>query len=690
MGVIGLTLTLTTLGAFLLSARQSLLLAAAAAATGLLLSSLRKRRLRVWCVVCFVAAMGLAVHTLHDTRKVAPFARAVGEIVEVQGLVTRSSLGRRAVSYTVAATFPHRPDLPDTTLALRTFGELEYLEGDVIGATVQLDDTAPGPADYGFDKGIFVSGEVVGGVRRLSGGYPIRRRLIQLRGHLAGNIYLHLPVENADLLSAMVLGLQDNVDADIYSVVNRTGISHLLTVSGLHLSILTGFLLAGLDAARMPRQAGALSAVAAALVFSALVGFSPSIIRSCIMTAITLLARAGPRRGDSLSSLGFAVAVICLWQPTWVLGRGFWFSAGATLGIVMFGGRLYKWMLRRARGGGKPCTAAVRGLLNAAAISLCAYGFTLPLLVLFNGWIPLVSPLVNVLIAPFVTPVIAGGVLCAVFGSTALPMQLVAWITGACTNMILAIARLMAGLPWATLSMDQDWMLLWLGLVVVALVLFVLYRGGRKLAGYGCALLVLVFGAGSLSQTAADGATLELAVIENCDVAVLLRDREAVILGTPAKNETNRLLRYLEFRGVEKIRAIVAADSGEQVSSGLLRLAARYPVDCVVGPNDSYILEQLAGALGDVPVYSGGYATAYTLGGARISLVLPAGDVSIRIGDTTILKSRGEYDILEGTGSANICLYPGGVMSLTAAKGRDPALLGGLLYGETRFRLPVR
>lgn len=699
MCVIGLTLALTMLVAFLFSREETLLLSAAAFLTGLLCFALRRRVPQVVCVAFLTAAVGFCGHSLHQARHITPFQRAAGEIVVAEGLVTEASRGNRAVFYTVSARFPERRDLPAASLSLRSFGEMDYAQGDVIRAEIRLDDETVRPGGYGFSKGVYVSGLVSGQSQRLEGDSSGRsflphRMLIRMRQWMTANLYDVLPERSADAVAAVSLGLRSNLDFALYSHVNRAGTAHLLAVSGLHLSTLCSVVLSGLRRLRLSQRVSSFLAIAAALLFAALVGFSASIVRAFLMTAIALAAQAGPRRGDSLNSLGFAVAVISLFQPQWVLSRGFWFSACATLGILLLAKRFTAILHRSAvRAFKKKPGKALRLFLEAGAVSGAAYLATLPLTVLFNGWISLLSPLANALIAPFVTPLIGGGVLCALLGDF-LPMGAVAAVTDLCAQAVLGVSRWISGLSFSTLPLDEGWMIALpiAGIAFTAAIL--MFRGGRKLWAYGAVLLLFLYGAGEGMRLPADRNRVELAVIEDMDTAVLLRDGDAVILGTPARNEANRLLRYLEFRGVRRIAAIVAPDCGEQIGSGMLRLRERYPVDCIIGPNDSYVLGQLAEAMAGIPVYSAGYASAELLGGARMEFLLPQGDILLRAGDQLLLKSGAEYAIIDEAAPEQripyqIGLFSGGTLSLDGACGLEPAPLGALLYGERRFRLEV-
>lgn len=686
MCVLGASLLLSTWAAFFFSARQSLLLSLALLLTGLLVAAVRRVRLRPLCVALLAASVAFALHARYESAKLAPFAAMANQIVPVHALVTDSYQGTRTIYYTLYATFPGHPGLPDTTVRLRVYGDMEFVPGDALRANIRLNPKEQPAAGLRLAAENYVEATFEGIPARVEDGFSLRRALIRFRGRLWGNVYDTLHSASADVVAAMVLGMRDNLSSETYSAVNRAGTSHLLAISGLHLSIIAAIALKGFGRLPLSRRAISLLAMLCVVAFAVLVGFSASIIRSAVMTVASFSAAAiGRRRGDALSSLGFAAALICLFRPDWVLGRGLWLSAGATLGIVLYSGKLGTMLYNCLSGRGRLYNKLVAAFCGVLAVSGAASVFTMPLLVVFSGWVSLIAPLSNLLVTPFVPVVIGGGMLCAAFGTAGPLMQGVAIATDFCTAMVLQISRVMADLPFATIAVDQGWMLLWFVLLLAVLAVLAAFRAGPRLAGYAALLLVLSFAVGNLSAQLADRGKVELAVIEGCDTAVLLSGGDAVLLGTPQYYEISALLRYLEYRQVDHVRAVLATDQGEQIGSGLPRLAARYPVDCVVGPNDAYILGQLALAMPEIPVYSGGYARLSLLGGAQLQVQTPGGDLLVSTGNNTILKTAAEYAIIENNCGFTIAIHPDGMVAVQGARGQRLSPVGALLFGERRW-----
>lgn len=686
LALVGLVMTLATLSAFFFSPKDGLLVSVAFAVTALFMSVLKRPYLRIPMVVCITAAVALALHVRYDAANIQPFYSASGETVIARGIITDGRIATsRRVHYTFNATFPHRPDLPDTTLRLRSYGEMDFVAGDVILCEIILE---PEPSDSFFPQQPEYSlcATIVGTPQKLSRGYPLYRRLISLRQKAANNLYMRLDETTADIISGMVLGQQDNIKPEIYSSLGRAGIIHLLSVSGMHLSILATLLRRCLQSVKAPKKLQAALTVIILLLFVVMVGFSSSVVRSLIMSLIMLTAHTSKRRGDSITSLGFAALIICLIWPSWVLSRGFWLSVSATLGIMLFTDPLCKLIWRYT---GHPKGRFINIVIQGAAVSIAAFGATFPLSIAFYGWVSVLSLPADLLVSPFVPIVIISGLATAFLPGSSLPVRLISTITEICTKAILEISEIISAIPFATLTLDKGWMLIWMALIVAVAVLFAVFRPNRRLVASAVSALIVVFCAGQLSYSMNWEDATELAILKDCSVAVLIRGSEAVVVGTPNKYDINKLMRYMEFRGTQNVRAIVASDCSEQIGSGLTRICQRYPVDCIIGPNDDYILGQIATAIPNVPVYSGGYATLEVLGGLDISLTLPDGDMFIYSRANTVLKSSSKYDIISSRENSGytIGMFDDYALHLNGASGEVPSPLGGMLFGERRFLL---
>ena len=142
--------------------------------------------------------------------------------------------------------------------------------------------------------------------------------------------------ENGRLASAILLGNRELLSNITVRDFSRAGVSHILAISGMHMSILMGALMMLLKKMRIKHSVIAVILSAFALFYLALTGFSVSATRSVIMLLIVYLSMLFGSVADSLTSLSLAGVIIMLISPGAILDAGFWMSFSATLGILAY------------------------------------------------------------------------------------------------------------------------------------------------------------------------------------------------------------------------------------------------------------------------------------------------------------------------------------------------------------------
>ena len=309
------------------------------------------------------------------------------------------------------------------------------------------------PNDDGF--GAFLARSGIGRTTRArfmerlgDDGTPMAE-LEQARRGAASAISAALPEPAAGLASAMSIGLRDLVARDVAADFRTTGLSHVVAISGWHIAMLgavVGGLLGGIG--RRPRTAIVLAAIVAYAIFA---GASPSILRATVMASVVLLARESGRRGSASAGLSLTVAGMLLVDTQTVADIGFQLSAVATAGLLIWGKKSRDWLKRRLP------RQTPGWLLELLGVSLAAQAATLPLVLLHFGTLSLVSPLANLFIGPLVAPaMLLTGVafVCGMLIGAGVPALLFApfaLVGGAVIGATIAIARLCAGLPFASL-----------------------------------------------------------------------------------------------------------------------------------------------------------------------------------------------------------------------------------------------
>lgn len=203
--------------------------------------------------------------------------------------------------------------------------------------------------------------------------------------------------DTSSFLSAILIGDKTQLQPFLKYRFRRLGLSHILALSGLHVSVL---ILALSRLLSLMRVRPAISRVILFLFITAyaiITGLSPSILRAGCMSILMIIAESSKREKDSLTSLAFAGFSILLVSPTTVLDLGFWLSVMATLGVIL-SSRIpivFPFFKKHKK--------LYRLFLENPFITLCATLFTMPITLLCFGQLSLFFLPANILFPQLVT-----------------------------------------------------------------------------------------------------------------------------------------------------------------------------------------------------------------------------------------------------------------------------------------------
>ena len=377
-----------------------------------------------------------------------------------------------------------------------------------------------------------------------------RQTLWRLKTHMGNALEALLSPEDASVMKAMLLGDKKGMDREIKSLYQAAGISHVVAISGLHISILgTGvynLLSALFDRLQAARQkfppgkrgrpssgkvsSGKIPACAVSafflLSFLFMTGFSASSMRAGIMFALSLTARLLGRTYDTATALATAAALLLVENPAWIDDAGFQLSFTAALAasaaVPAFSdmANLKDWLLKQKNGGSikrfrERDSHSLKhrlqnGICSGFRSSFCVSMVTLPLVLSsFYEW-NVLSVAVNLAVIPLMSVLLGGCILLAVSGSlilllgeewlflltpAALPVQAILFL-----YKILCRIGSAGGLGLFRPGAPQLWQILlfYAGLLLV----FLGAKHLPRIGGYAaCALLCLLFVTGKPSGT---------------------------------------------------------------------------------------------------------------------------------------------------------------------------------------------
>ena len=276
-----------------------------------------------------------------------------------------------------------------------------------------------------------------------------------------------LAPDPAGLIRGLAIGDTDGLSPVTIERFRRSGLSHLLAVSGSNVAIVLGGMTVLLT--RCSFRTRLVLGAAALALFVLVVGPDASVLRAAAMGGVALMAVATGRQAEPLHALAVALIVVVLLRPQIVFSVGLHLSLAATAGIIL-------WATGIERRIGLPLIVRV-----PLAVTLSAQAAVLPLLVGVFGQASMVAPVTNLLAAAAVAPATVFGLLGALAGA-AHPWLggLVLRLAAPFAEWILLVGRMGAEPSWAMLEVPHRW-----GLV---LALPVVIGAAYALRTYGAAI----------------------------------------------------------------------------------------------------------------------------------------------------------------------------------------------------------
>ncbi len=376
----------------------------------------------------------------------------------------------------------------------------------------------------------------------------------------------------AGVLVALAIGEQRAIGAADWQLFARTGVSHLMSISGLHVTMVAG-LFAGLVSffwRRVPRlalalpaqKAAALAGFLAALAYCLISGYAVPAQRTLYMVGVVAAALWLGWLTSATRVLAAALLVVLLLDPWAVLSPGFWLSFGAVAVIFWVAGE---------RGGSPHWLAQWARVQWAVTVGLA------PLLLVLFQQVSLVSPLANAVAIPLVSLVITPLAL----AGAVLPFDAILVLAHALTQGLVALLEWLARLPGAV--WQQHAPAAWTLPLALCGIAWMLCPRGFPARAMGALLLAPMFAVrppgpapGELWLTVLDVGQ-GTAVVARTENHALLYDAGPAF-GASADSGSRVVLPYLRGEGVTRLDALVVSHDDNDHAGGAASVLDALPV----------------------------------------------------------------------------------------------------------------
>ncbi len=395
--------------------------------------------------------------------------------------------------------------------------------------------------------------------------------------------------DTAGLFRALLTGDKSGLSDSLTTALSRCGLSHIVAVSGLHISCL-----AGLCSLILRRRRWKLLSLPVLAFFTVMVG-SVSAYRALLMAALVLLAPVVRRESDGMTSLGFAMLLILLKNPLSVSSISFQLSFAAMLGLTVVGPRLSA-LAHRGKDGltflPRPLHLLCGWVLEVMAVTLSASALTVPLTAGYFRQVSLISVLANLLVTWLLSALLVLGLLSVLLGMIALPLgQFLAVPAGLLSRLVLALVRGLGGLTFASLSLNSPYILLWFlfALAMVGVTVLMVRQKRRPVLPL-CAMVGVLCLCLLLNRWATDRTDLTVKVLDvgqgQCILLVSQGCAAAIDCGGNAYDSAGDLLAdELQELGIDRLELLLFTHLDSDHINGIEELFSRIRVDTVLLPD---------------------------------------------------------------------------------------------------------
>lgn len=475
----------------------------------------------------------------------------------------------------------------------------------------------------------------------------------QWLGHtLKQTIRTLLPGDEGTLLQGLLTGDKSALSEQIYSAFRRTGMAHLLAVSGLHVSFLSGvlYVLPGQKRRRI------FVVVPLFVCFALLTGGQPSVWRAVVMASLMLIAPLVNRENDPVTSLSLALFLLLLHNPYSSLSAGLQLSFAAVAGLACFYTKLYDWFVKPLK---RRKSWRLRGRIwrlaaGSFATSLSAMVFTLPLVAWHFGTVSLVAPLANLLCIWVASLAFGFGMFLCVLSWFAMPLaQFLAVPEQYLLRWLLWVSDWLSRGSYTALRLDNIYYVLWFLVLLVMIFLIIAIKPLRRRPILPIASAVLLFFlAVNLRMVSLQSPALSVTALDvgqgSCTVFGAGGTFAAVDCGGSEAGEI--LADYVQSAGRDELALLVLTHYDRDHTDGVEQLLARIQVSRVaVSPVEpDQVLIDLLEENGCEVIFVDGYLSA-EFGEAVLKVMPPVSGEGSNAASLSVLCTwNGHHTLVTG------------------------------------------
>ncbi|MBR3848052.1 MAG: DNA internalization-related competence protein ComEC/Rec2 [Oscillospiraceae bacterium] len=453
------------------------------------------------------------------------------------------------------------------------------------------------------------------------------------------------------LVKSLILGDTGDLSDDFTEDLRRTGLSHIVSVSGMHISFLVAFVLLFTKNRYLK-----LLAIPPMFIFAFVVGASQSALRAVIMQSLVLASSVAKREYDSLTSLSFAAFVLAFVNPYCVTDVGFLLSFSATLGIVL----LYKPLFDGFLHIGKKLSGILKKLflsfIAVLSVTIAAMLFTTPISAyLFNSF-SVIAPLSNTLLNFAVMLIFMGAFTVILLSFICLPIAKgAAVVLDMLVDFVTKIIKTLSNISFAEMFTGDTLVILTVAFLCFVAV-YAILAGRKKIRRWFAVVIALVVLITvptlrlAFSEEEREGVRFDVLDVGQGQCVVATCGDECVIIDCGGEGDAeNVAISHLLSRGIADIDALILTHGHADHANGAQYLIETIDTKTVYMPasdknNATFI--RVSGVQGENGTVFVEKDMTFALSDMEVSiLTLPEGKDENENGLVVIVRD-GDYELL--------------------------------------------
>lgn len=418
----------------------------------------------------------------------------------------------------------------------------------------------------------------------------IKSKILLLRQTLTEEIMTELPNSAGGIIAGLCFGVKTYIPKTVSTAFSAAGVSHLLAVSGLHLSVWSTLLYAVLRKLRVSRKLSSATAILFIAFFAVLTGLNPPVIRAGAMLTLMFSSGLFCREADSINSIGLALTAMLMLNPYMATSLSLLLSVFATLGLVILMKPVSEFLNRPLKRVKNKCFTKLYKFVSAAvAVSISVTVATLPI------YLTSLSSISSVLLISNLLMVTAGSVCMTTGGLASLFLVLgvdilgkpLVLISALFSKYLIKITAYFAEFHYSLIPINSNWSRITLAVILIlfAVILAVNFRK-KKAVKYITITLSAIFLTVNIAAVALSNSKLKLtaASVGNGTAVILKYKGETAVIGCGGDYYAgSAVCDIMSKYGSTSVDYLILPSNTAQNTSGVNKLNETYKI------NSSYL-----------------------------------------------------------------------------------------------------